>query len=201
MTWDTTQPVTNLYYKTSLKAWRHPSNTNGTLRIGAFGTGGVQIYTSEILPTGTWVSLERYWVAAAGSVLTPLAITDGAALLWTQGGPVWLSDIVVSQAADIVTWQRSVTAGYSVNATDIGKRISITTGGISISTNLNSAAPVGSWFEVYNNSDVAQQITCSVTLRLAASGTTGTRTLAGRGIAIINKTNTSEWLIHGAGVT
>lgn len=200
MTWDTTQPVENLYFKTAFKAWRHPSNTNGAVMFG-----GLQVYAWEITPTGQWVSFERYWKgnSSTSSILSELAFQDGGAFVFLEGGPIWISDIVISQAADIVTWQRDKTSAYSPTASDLGKRISITTGGVTLSTNFNSACPTGAWIEVYNNSDVPQYIGIQspLTMRLAASGSTGTRTLDGRGIAVLNKVGLSEWLIHGWGVS
>jgi len=49
-------------------------------------------------------------------------------------------------------------------------------------------------------------VTCSVaittdTMYLAGSGTTGTRTLAARSTATALKTDTTNWLISGAGLT
>lgn len=197
MPWDTTENVADLWYKTSFKAWRHPSNTQGYLIFG-----GVHLYTWEITPAGQWVSMERYWRAySASGTYAPYYISDYGTLGETLGGYVLISDIVISQQADILTWQRDKTGAYVLVVSDLTKRISITTGGITLGTNFNSACPVGAWLEIYNNSDSDQTIASSVTLRLAVSGTTGTRTLAGRGLAVLNKVGSSEWLIHGWGVT
>ena len=94
----------------------------------------------------------------------------------------------------------SKTAAYTLLATDTGKYISITTGGVTVPSGVFSAGDVVS---IYNNSASDQTVTqgALVTLRLVADGTTGNKTLAGYGIATILCVGTNTFVIAGAGVS
>jgi hypothetical protein len=80
--------------------------------------------------------------------------------------------------------QNSQSGAYVLVATDSGKHISITTGGVTVNANIFS---IGDMVTVYNNSGSSQNITqgTSVTLRLAGTATTGTRALAQYGVATL----------------
>jgi hypothetical protein len=94
----------------------------------------------------------------------------------------------------------SKTAAYVPAATDNGKLINITTGGITINASVFSA---GQNVTIYNNSASSQTITqgTSVTMYLAGTATTGNRTLAQRGIATILCVASNTFVCSGAGVT
>lgn len=98
---------------------------------------------------------------------------------------------------------RSATAQQTLAATDVGRCISITTGGIIVPTNAAVAFAIGDTISVYNNSGSNQTISAQggVTLRLAGSSTTGSRTLAQRGFCTLMKVGTDEWIVTGAGVS
>jgi hypothetical protein len=94
--------------------------------------------------------------------------------------------------------QNSQTSGYTLVLADSGKHISITTGGIAIPANGTTAFPVGTVIAVYNDSASTQSITITTdTLRLAGTASTGTRTLAGRGLATLVKVKSTEWIASG----
>jgi len=80
--------------------------------------------------------------------------------------------------------QNSKTGAYTLTASDAGKHISITTGGITVNASIFSA---GDAVSIYNDSGSGQTITqgSNVTLRLAGTATTGNRTLAQYGIATL----------------
>jgi hypothetical protein len=92
------------------------------------------------------------------------------------------------------------TAAYVPAATDNGKLINITTGGITINASVFTA---GQNVTIYNNSASSQTITqgTSVTMYLAGSATTGNRTLAQRGNATILCVASNTFVCSGAGVT
>lgn len=94
----------------------------------------------------------------------------------------------------------SKTAAYVPAATDNGKLINITTGGITINASVFSA---GQNVTIYNNSGSSQTITqgTSVTMYLAGTATTGNRTLAQRGICTILCVASNTFVCSGAGVT
>jgi len=80
--------------------------------------------------------------------------------------------------------QNSQGGAYVLVATDSGKHISITTGGVTVNANIFS---IGDMITIFNNSGSSQNITqgASVTLRLAGTATTGTRALAQYGVATL----------------
>jgi hypothetical protein len=96
--------------------------------------------------------------------------------------------------------QNSQTTGYTLVATDNGKIINITTGGVTIPASIFSA---GQNIVIYNNSTSAQTITqgSSTTVTLAGTTTTGNRTLSANGIATIICTGSNAFLITGTGVS
>jgi hypothetical protein len=110
--------------------------------------------------------------------------------------------ITSSDLADAVGYkgvpQNSQTASYTLALSDMGKHISITTGGVVIPANGSVAFPIGSTITVYNNSASAQNISITTdTLRLAGTATTGTRSLAQRGLATCIKVAATEWVVTG----
>lgn len=94
------------------------------------------------------------------------------------------------------------TASYTLALSDMGKHISITTGGVVVPANASVAFPVGSVVWVYNDSASNQTVSITTdTMYLAGTATTGSRTLAQRGLAMLVKVATTTWLISGQGVT
>lgn len=96
--------------------------------------------------------------------------------------------------------QNAKTSAYVLTATDTGKHISITTGGITIPSGVFIAGDVVS---IYNKSGTNQTITSSggVTVRQAGSANTGNRTLAQYGLATVLCVDVSEFVVSGAGIT
>jgi hypothetical protein len=110
--------------------------------------------------------------------------------------------ITSSDLADAVGYkgvpQNSQTASYTLALSDMGKHISITTGGVVIPANGSVAFPIGSTITIYNNSGTAQNISITTdTLRLAGTATSGTRSLAQRGLATCIKVAATEWVVTG----
>jgi hypothetical protein len=96
--------------------------------------------------------------------------------------------------------QNSQTSAYILSASDIGKHISITTGGVTINTGIFSA---GDAVSIYNNSGTSQTITqgTSVTLRQAGTANTGNRTLAQYGVCTVLCVGSETFVISGAGLS
>ena len=98
--------------------------------------------------------------------------------------------------------QNSQTSAYTLALSDIGKHISITTGGVVIPANSSVAFPIGAAIVIFNNSGTSQDISItSDTLRLAGSTLTGTAALAEYGLATCVKVASTTWVISGAGVS
>jgi len=96
--------------------------------------------------------------------------------------------------------QNAKTSGYTLQGSDSGKHISITTGGIGVPSGIFVA---GMAVSVYNNSGSDQLISqaSGVTLRLVGKSDTGDRTLAQRGLATILCIASNEFVVTGGGVT
>jgi hypothetical protein len=96
--------------------------------------------------------------------------------------------------------QNSQGSAYTLVVGDLGKHISISTGGVTVPANIFSAGDV---VTIYNNSASTQTITqgTSLTLRLAGTATTGNRSLALRGVSTILFISATEAVINGGGLT
>lgn len=96
--------------------------------------------------------------------------------------------------------QNSQTSSYTITATDIGKHISITTGGVTIAQNILS---IGDSIVIYNNSSSNQTITqgSGVTMYLGGTATTGNRNISQRGLATVLCVAANTCVIAGAGVS
>jgi hypothetical protein len=96
--------------------------------------------------------------------------------------------------------QEAKVSSYTLQATDVGKHISITTGGVTVPSGVFS---VGDAVSIYNNSASNQTITQggSVTMYLGGTATTGNRTLAQRGICTVLCVASNTFVIAGAGLT
>jgi len=107
-----------------------------------------------------------------------------------------------------VVSQNSQSANYTTVLGDAGKSIfhpaaDTTARTWTIDSNANVPATVGTLI-TFVNQHGAGVITIAITtdtLRLAGTGTTGSRTLAADGIATAYKATSTEWLISGTGLT
>lgn len=163
----------NAIYSTSSSAL-----TAGTLPVAAGGTGNT---------TGQAAS-----VANALTIGTGLRLSSGT----TYNGSAALT--LISNGTTL----NSQTSAYVVAATDAGKLISITTGGVTVNNSVMSAGDIVS---IYNNSGSSQTITqgAGVTLQWAGqtASTTGNRTLGLYGMATIVFLSASSAVITGSGLT
>lgn len=96
--------------------------------------------------------------------------------------------------------QNTKTSAYNLAASDNGKHISITTGGISV---LSGIFSIGDTVAIYNDSSSNQTITegAGVTLRQAGTSNTGNRTLAQYGICTILCVASNTFVISGTGIS
>jgi hypothetical protein len=92
------------------------------------------------------------------------------------------------------------TSAYTLIASDAGKHINITTGGITVAQNIFAT---GDAITIVNNSGSDQTLTqgSGVTIYNSADASTGNRTLAGRGMATLICTGANEFYISGAGLS
>jgi hypothetical protein len=96
--------------------------------------------------------------------------------------------------------QNAQTSAYILAIGDVGKHISITTGGVTVNASIFSA---GDAVTIYNNSGSNQTITqgTSVTLRSAGTANTGNRTLAQYGVCTVLCVASNTFVISGAGLS
>ncbi len=94
----------------------------------------------------------------------------------------------------------SQTTGYTLVASDNGKLISITTGGVTVPSSIFSA---GNTITIYNNSASGQTITqgAGVTMRWVGTTGTGNRTLASYGLCTVVCVASNTFVISGGGLS
>lgn len=96
--------------------------------------------------------------------------------------------------------QVSKSSAYTLIASDTGKHVSISSGGVTVASGVFS---IGDVVTIYNNSSGSQTITqgSSVTLRQAGTSNTGNRTLAEYGVATVLCIDLNTFVISGAGLS
>ena len=156
---------------------------NGTVSLLAFvdsGAGYIGTSTNHSLLLTT-NNTTRVTIDTSGNVTTTAAISDSIGNVRTVP-------------------ENTKTAAYVLLATDSGKYINITTGGITVNASIFTT---GQSVTVYNNSASSQTITqgTSVTMYLVGTATTGNRTLAQRGLCTIFCVASNAFVITGGGLT
>lgn len=138
-------------------------------------------------------------VASNGNVT--VGVAGNANVLTVSGTDVISSGTIrdsIGNVRDLIN--NSQSGAYILTATDNGKMVNITTGGVTVNAGIFSE---GNNTTIYNNSGSNQTITqgTSVTMYLAGTATTGNRTLAQHGIAKITCVAANTFVIYGGGVT
>lgn len=171
--------------------------SNGTVDTGALTVGqwSNSLRGFRIDSTGVFEHASAGNVVVAATT-TSTSSTTGA--LVVRGGAGIGGDIYDSKGEIRELVQNNQTTTYNLVATDHGKLIT-TTANITINTGIFT---VGENVTIYNNSGSSISIVqgASVTLRLAGSATTGTRTLAQRGLATVICVAANEYVASGAGI-
>jgi hypothetical protein len=98
--------------------------------------------------------------------------------------------------------QNGKNANYSLQSTDNGQMINITTGNVTVPASI-FAAPYGQTISIFNNQNSSNAIVqgSGVTLRLAGTAATGNRTLARYGVATLVCVTANTFVISGAGLS
>ena len=126
--------------------------------------------------------------------------TDASALTYNASTGN-LSATIVSDASGSLRNlpQNAQTSAYTLVASDTGKHISITTGGVTVPSGIFS---VGDIVTIYNNSSSSQTITqgSSVTLRQAGTSNTGNRSLDQYGTSTLLCVASNVFVISGSGL-
>lgn len=135
----------------------------------------------------------------SGGAITSGTIGGSAAI--NTSGAITTTGVITDGTGSIRQIpQNAQTAAYTLVASDVGKHISITTGGITVPASVFS---VGDNITIFNNSSSNQTITqgSGVTLRAGGSTATGNRTLAGYGVATVLCVAADVFVITGTGLT
>jgi hypothetical protein len=160
---------------------------------GSSGSPSFRAIVAADIPT-----LNQNTTGSAGSVANALTIGTGLTL---SSGTTYNGSAAVTLNA-VGTTINSQTTAYTLVASDAGKTISITTGGVTIP---NSVMSAGNIVNIYNNSSSSQTITqgSGVTLQWAgqSSSTTGNRTLGLYGMATDLFLSASSAVITGSGLS
>ena len=148
-------------------------------------------------------------VTEAKLSFTPLKSTDIGVTIQAYDADTAKLDVAQTFTADQTftstqTYPRipanAKTAAYTLIASDAGKHISITTGGVTIPQNVFS---VGDAISIYNNSGSSQTITqgTGVTLRLPGTSLTGNRTLSQYGLCTVLCVASNVFVVSGSGLS
>ena len=169
--------VADIITEGNTKAEVEDNGSDGHFKVTTEGTERVRIG-----PAGQ-IGIAGANYGTTGQVLT----SNGAssAISWTDIGSIE---------------QNAQTAAYTLVATDAGKHISITTGGVTVPSGVFS---VGDAVTIYNNSTSAQTITqgSSVSLRIGGNAATGNKTLAQYGLCTILCVASNVFVVGGAGLS
>ena len=135
-----------------------------------------------------------------GVTSTYICVTDSTGNAPSSSGSAHASWNYVAKGVAIPVPLNTQTGAYVAVASDAGKAIYISTGGVTIN---NSVFSGGDLVTIVNNSGSNQTITqgSGVTLYNAADGATGNRTMALRAVATIWFASASVGYLSGAGVS
>ena len=193
--------------------WSAFNNTTGafTITVSSLG-GGTSVVLSQgvstiIFSDGTNIRLsdDRVSTVAPGSN-TQVLFNSGGSIAANANLTVSSGTLTASVGyVDAIGGLRNIplnsqSVAYTLVASDNGKVISITTGGVIVPSGVFSS---GNAISIYNDSAVSQTITQggSTTLRLAGSTTTGSRTLAAYGLMTMLCVGGNVFVTTGAGLT
>lgn len=188
-------------------------NLTGTV-VNADISSGAAIAYSKLALTGNIVDADISSSAAItdtklGTISTAGKVAGGAITSGTIAGSTAINTTGSITTTGVITDgvgnirripQNAQTASYTLALTDVGKHVSITTGGVTLPASVFSA---GDNVTLFNNSASNQTITqgSGVTLRAGGSTATGNRTLGAYGVATILCVAADTFVITGTGLT
>jgi hypothetical protein len=161
------------------------TNINNSLQTVSANIGAFHTYANTALgslATGANANVAAYLTTATGNI-TAGNISDSSGLL--RSIP-----------------QNSKNTGYTLQSTDNGQMINITTGNVTVPAGVFNS-PFGQTVSIYNNQTTSNAIVqgSGVTLRLAGTLSTGNRTLARYGVATMVCVAANTFVISGAGLS
>jgi hypothetical protein len=156
-------------------------------------TGTITAATGQFTNINTSIATLQTQVYANANV---------AAYLLTNTGNITAGNI--SDGAGLLRSipQNSKNTGYTLQSTDNGQMINITTGNVTIPAGVFNS-PFGQTVSIYNNQNSSNAVVqgSGTTLRLAGTAATGSRTLARYGVATVICVAANTFVISGAGLS
>ena len=173
------------------------SGTKGTFTTIAGTLLGIE--------TDTYISALRANITAANTAINSLATganANVAAYLLTNTGNITAGNISDSVGLLRSIPQNSKNTGYTLQSTDNGQMINITTGNVTVPAGVFNS-PFGQTVSIFNNQTTSNAVVqgSGVTLRLAGTTATGNRTLARYGVATLICVAANTFVISGAGLS
>ena len=166
--------------------------------ISVSGTGNLNLTSGGAVVTKVNSSEDAIVCNANGSVDL---YHDNSKKIETTSAGVTVTGTVTDRKGDVRSIPKiDKSSAHTLVATDAGKAIRISTGGVTVNESIMSA---GDAVTIINNSGSNQTITqgSNVNLYNAADGTTGNRTLAGRGMCTLYFVSDGDAYISGAGLS
>jgi hypothetical protein len=176
--------------------------TLSTLTVTANVSGGNLTTGAQVVATGNITGgniLTSGIVSATGNVTGGNILTAG---LISATGNVTGGNIADSKGDIRSIPVNTKNTGYTLEATDAGKVINMTTGNVTVPAGV-FATPFGQAITIYNDQNASNAIVqgSGVTMRLAGTTATGNRTLAHYGLATVVCVAANTFVISGAGLT
>jgi hypothetical protein len=175
-------------------------NLTGTATTSNSVSSTININTTGIITASNIV------VGSGGTIITTtstglvgIGSTNPKAKLDVMGD-VNISGILTASKVASGIPSNNKTAAYILTKSDVGKYISISSGGVTVPAGIFSEGDV---ISIYNNSSNNQTITQAalVTMYFSGTSTTGNRTLSQRGLSTILCVGSNTFIIGGSGLS
>jgi hypothetical protein len=200
----------------TMEFWATALNTTTLTKTATLSSTGITLESGKVLTgnvTGTATTATYAQSFNTGTLVTQAVSATTAGTVTTAAQPAitsvgTLTSLTVSGSiTDSIGNVRSIAirntaTSYVLTAADNGQMVSITTGSVTINSGI-FASPFGQTISIYNNSTTSMSILAGsgVTLRLAGTLSTGTRTLARYGVATTICVSSNTFVVSGAGLS
>lgn len=167
------------------------TGVTGTLPVANGGTGITSFGTGVATALGQNVT-------GSGSIALSASPTFTGTL---NAAAITATGAITDSIGNVRTVpENTQTTGYTLVATDNGKYVNITTGGVTVPSGIFTS---GQSVTIYNNSSSSQTITqgAGVTMYQVGTATTGNRTLAQRGLCTVFCVASNTFVITGGGLS